>query len=57
MTSETPETPIERIRCKKCSRDEWRDGFCYTHYRLSQGFVFDEEIKRFVLPKKRSKKK
>jgi|GraSoiStandDraft_41_1057321.scaffolds.fasta_scaffold328239_3 hypothetical protein len=37
-------------RCTKsgCKFHPWRKGLCYTHWRESQGFVFDPVQKVFV---------
>jgi len=37
-------------RCKRtdCKLTPWRQGFCYTHWRESQGFVFDLVRRVFV---------
>lgn len=36
------------VRCTECSNQEWRKGLCYHHWKLSQGFEFDEEKKSYV---------
>jgi hypothetical protein len=38
------------IHCKKpeCRFEAWRRRLCYRHWRESQGFVFDPELRVFV---------
>jgi hypothetical protein len=46
---ETVITKRERVLCTDCNfHEEWRDGLCFTHWKESQGFVFDETKKVFV---------
>ena len=48
---EEVETIIEKreiVRCRDCNNQEWRNGVCFTHWKESQGFVFDEDRKVFV---------
>ena len=41
------------IRCKYfgCKLTPWRGLLCYTHWRQSQGFIFDQLRKVFVKAK------
>ena len=41
---------INMIHCKKtdCKFEAWRRRLCYRHWRESQGFVFDPQLKVFV---------
>ncbi len=36
--------------CRKpgCKLTPWRRGWCYTHWRVFRGFVFDAERKAFI---------
>lgn len=37
--------------CRKCANEAWKNGLCFTHFKLSQGYSFDAEQKLFVLDK------
>jgi hypothetical protein len=49
---ETVIEPIEHDKCDECNLNEYRNGKCHHHYRLSQGYIFDEVQKLYVLKKK-----
>ena len=36
------------MKCKKCKCQEYRKGLCLTHWKESQGYVFDPKTKMFV---------
>lgn len=36
------------VRCAECNFEVWRKGLCFTHWKESQGFVFNETTKTFV---------
>jgi hypothetical protein len=42
----------ERMLCSEsCIHEVYRHGLCHNHYKLSQGFVFDEAKKLYVKKK------
>jgi hypothetical protein len=38
----------EIIQCSECNLEEWRSGLCYSHWKESEGFVFDEDTKVYI---------
>jgi hypothetical protein len=36
-----------------CKLTAWKHRLCYTHWKLSLGFIFDSDRKVFIRPKQR----
>ena len=47
------EREVERCN-ESCVFEAYRDGLCFNHYKINQGFVFNEKQNRYV---KKEKKK
>lgn len=46
--AETISVPRKIVRCSDCGfYEEWRDGLCLDHWKKSQGFIFDDETRRY----------
>lgn len=48
--------PIVREReiCSEtCIFDAYRNGFCFHHHKLNEGFVLDEKLNKYVKEKQR----
>jgi len=48
--------PVKRERelcSESCIYEVYRHGLCHNHYKLSQGFVFDEAKNLYVKGKKK----
>ena len=58
LCTEPEVIPVQRERelcTESCIHEVYRKGLCHRHYKLSQGFTFDETQKLYVKKKGKTK--